>query len=55
MPAQAATLGSLSMGRTPNIDSIEEFATFWDTHDLMDFEDELEEVEETVFDRGTDV
>jgi len=28
---------------------IEELAQFWDTHDLTDFEDELEEVTEPVF------
>jgi hypothetical protein len=31
------------------IDSIRELAQFWDTHDLTDFEDELEEVSEPVF------
>lgn len=30
-------------------DSIQELADFWDTHDLTDFEDELEEVDEPVF------
>jgi DNA-binding MarR family transcriptional regulator len=35
----------------PQTDSIEELARFWDTHDLTDFEDELEEVPETVFER----
>lgn len=30
-------------------DSIQELAKFWDTHDLTDFEDELEEVTEPVF------
>lgn len=30
-------------------DSIQELAQFWDTHDLTDFEDELEEVREPVF------
>ena len=30
-------------------DSIEELAQFWDAHDLTDFEDELEEVHEPVF------
>jgi hypothetical protein len=35
----------------PNTDSIQELARFWDTHDVTDFEDELEEVEEAVFDR----
>jgi len=42
---------SLSMGKIPRIDSIEELAKFWDTHDITDFEDELEEVKESVFDR----
>jgi hypothetical protein len=41
------------MGKIPRIDSIEELAKFWDTHDVTDFEDELEEVEEPVFDRGS--
>lgn len=34
----------------PKTDSIQELADFWDTHDLTDFEDELEEVNEPVFD-----
>jgi len=34
----------MSPKRLPKIDSIEELAQFWDTHDLTDFEDELEEV-----------
>lgn len=42
----------MSMGKIPKIDSIEELAKFWDTHDLTDFEDELEEVKEPVFDLG---
>ena len=29
--------------------SIQELADFWDTHDLTDFEDEREEVDEPVF------
>lgn len=35
--------------KLPQTDSIEELAHFWDTHDLTDFEDELEEVTEPVF------
>lgn len=35
--------------KIPQTDSIEELAEFWDTHDLTDFEDELEEVTEPVF------
>ena len=39
------------MNRTkiPQIDSIQELAHFWDTHDLTDFEDELEDVSEPIF------
>ena len=33
----------------PKTDSIDELAEFWDTHDLTDFEEELEEVPEPVF------
>lgn len=33
----------------PNTDSIAELARFWDTHDLTDFERDLEEVKEPVF------
>ena len=35
----------------PETNSIEELAQFWDTHDLTDFEDQLEEVQEPVFER----
>lgn len=41
--------------RIPETDSIEELAQFWDTHDLTDFEDDLEEVTERVFIRGKSV
>jgi hypothetical protein len=33
----------------PQTDSIEALARFWDTHDVTDFADELEEVTEPVF------
>ena len=39
--------------RLPQTDSIQELARFWDTHDLTDFEDQLEEVAEPVFERQT--
>lgn len=39
--------------RLPQTDSIQELAHFWDTHDLTDFEDELEEVTELVFEPAT--
>lgn len=41
----------MSKTRIPQTDSIEELARFWDTHDLTDFEDKLEEVSGPVFDR----
>jgi len=37
--------------KIPHTDSIEELARFWDTHDLSEFEDQLEEVVEPVFER----
>jgi predicted DNA binding CopG/RHH family protein len=37
--------------RLPDIDSIEELARFWDTHDVTEFDDELEEVTSPVFER----
>jgi predicted DNA binding CopG/RHH family protein len=40
--------------KLPQIDSIEELAQFWDTHDLTEFEEELEEVTEPVFERKPD-
>jgi hypothetical protein len=40
--------------KLPPIDSIEELARFWDTHDLTDFAEELEEVTEPVFERKPD-
>lgn len=39
--------------KLPQIDSIQELARFWDSHDLADFEEELEEVSERVFERDT--
>jgi hypothetical protein len=39
--------------RLPETDSIRELAQFWDTHDLTEFEEELEEVTEPVFEPAT--
>ena len=39
--------------KLPQTDSIQELARFWDTHDLTDFEDQLEEVSKSVFEQGT--
>jgi len=38
-----------TMNTIPKTDSIRKLAEFWDTHDLTDFLDELEEVTEPVF------
>ena len=43
----------MSIEKIPQTDSIQELAQFWDSHDLSDFEDELEEVTETVFEGET--
>jgi CopG antitoxin of type II toxin-antitoxin system len=45
--------GTMKTQRLPQTDSIQELAHFWDTHDLTDFEDELEEVNEPVFELAT--
>ena len=42
----------MKKSKLPKTYSIQELAEFWDTHDLTDFEDELEEVTEPVFVRG---
>jgi len=41
--------------KLPKIDSVPELARFWDTHDLTDFEGELEEVADPVFVRGATI
>jgi predicted DNA binding CopG/RHH family protein len=43
----------MNQSKIPQTDSIQELAKFWDTHDLTDFEEELEEVTEPVFDPET--
>jgi predicted DNA binding CopG/RHH family protein len=43
----------MSTPRLPQTDSIQELASFWDTHELTDFEHELETVTEPVFERGS--
>jgi hypothetical protein len=40
--------------RLPSTESIQELAQFWDTHDLTDFDEFLEEVSEPVFVRARD-
>ena len=39
------------MAKIPTTDSIQELAAFWQQHDVTDFEDELEEVADQVFQR----
>ena len=41
----------MSTHKIPQTDSIRELAGFWDTLDLTDFEDQLEEVTDTVFEQ----
>ena len=43
----------MSIDRFPQTDSIQELARFWDTHELTDYEDDVEEVTEPVFERRT--
>jgi hypothetical protein len=38
----------------PQTDSIDALARFWDEHDLTDFEAELLEVTDPVFERGNE-
>ena len=45
----------MSTPKLPQTDSIQELAKFWDTHDLTEFEDELEEVGERVFERESEI
>ncbi len=39
----------MNQKRIPDTDSIQELAEFWDTHDMTDFDSELEEVKGAVF------
>jgi predicted DNA binding CopG/RHH family protein len=45
----------MKKSKMPRTDSIQELAEFWDTHDLTEFEDDLEEVAEPVFMRENDI
>jgi hypothetical protein len=45
----------MSNRRLPQTDSIHELAQFWDTHDVTEFEDQLEEVGERVFERDSKI
>ena len=39
----------MKKSKLPRTDSIQELAEFWDTHDVTDFDEELEEVAAPVF------
>lgn len=41
----------MNSGKLPRTDSIEELARFWDSHDVTDFGEKLEEVPGPVFER----
>ncbi len=47
--------GPMNGRKIPQTDSIHELANFWDTHDLTDFENDLEEVDEPVFELQTEL
>lgn len=47
-PEQQKPVGSTE-SRIPTFRTIEEEAAFWDTHDLMEFEDEIEIVTDVKF------
>jgi len=46
---------SMNTDKIPQTDSIQELAHFWDSHDLTDFEAELDAVTEPVFEHETEV
>ena len=39
----------------PKTDSIKELASFWDEHDITDFENSLEEVKGRLFNKGREI
>lgn len=43
--------GTMNKDSIPRTDSIQELAQFWDTHDLEEYTNEIEEVTESVFER----
>ncbi len=52
-PGLSRVLERLMKGlKIPQCDSILELARFWDTHDVTDFEDQLEEVNDAVFEKS---
>jgi len=47
--------GLIDTPRLPTTDSIHELAEFWDSHELTDFDAELEGVTEPVFERQSNL
>jgi hypothetical protein len=45
----------MNTSRLPRTDSIQELASFRDTHDVTEFDEELEDVSERVFERDVDI
>jgi predicted DNA binding CopG/RHH family protein len=45
----------MKRNKLPKTDSIEKLAKFWDTHDVTDFEQDLEEATDVVFERATSI
>jgi hypothetical protein len=41
--------------KLPKTDSIQELAEYWDSHDLTDYEQELQQIPEPLFVRGTGI
>jgi hypothetical protein len=50
---QSMKSAKIKPAKLPDTDSIRKLVRFWDTHDLADFEDQLEEVHDPVFKRPT--
>ena len=42
------------MSKIPQTDSVAELTSFWDAHDLTEFDDELEKVKAPVFERRSE-
>ena len=43
--------GTMKTHKLPQTDSIQELARFWDTHEINEFEGQLEEATEPIFDQ----
>jgi predicted DNA binding CopG/RHH family protein len=46
---------TMKKSKLPNAKSVEKLAEFWDSHELTDFEPQLEEVAKPVFVRSTGI